>query len=179
MQVSRFLRVLVVLSALMLLVPVAAAADPGATQERPFKAEWSGPFVIFPDANCGEMAEGWVGVRFAVTDGHITHMGSVTGWGQHCDNLVTGEMNRGVGAFVAANGDELHLSYGGQLGSPLPDGTIPIFAEEVFNGGTGRFSNATGGSESLCLVTFLSETHGVVEGTVVGTISYDASDRSK
>lgn len=177
MRFSRFLKVLIVLSALMLLIPVAATADPGATQERPFKVEWSGTFEIFLDASWCDVDQGFVGVRLMATEGHATHMGSVTGWGQHCSNLTTGEMTSGAGGFVAANGDELHHSYAGQIFPPLPDGTVPIAAAEEFNGGTGRFRNATGDSESLCLATFLSETHGVVEGVVVGALSYDASDR--
>ena len=173
MQVSRFLKVLVVLSALILLLPVAAAADPGAAQERPFKVEWSGMFVMGPDESCGPLAEGWVHVSLTITDGHATHMGSVTGWADHCAQLFpdgTGVMVGGEGAFVVANGDELHTLYDGPLGDL-------IVGRHFFNGGTGRFAGASGEVDASTWVTFDTDWTGVLKGTMVGTILYDASDR--
>ncbi|MEN8234879.1 MAG: hypothetical protein ABFR89_08175 [Actinomycetota bacterium] len=178
MQTKRWLKVLVVLCALSLLVPVAASADPGAAPERPFKMEWSGPFEIVPDANWCEGLTGYVGVLLTITEGKATHMGSTTGWGKHCSHLGTGDLTGGNAVIVAANGDELHFTYTGKI-TPLSLTTVRIDATQVVDGGTGRFSSATGVAKSVCHATFTSPLAGVVdESRDVGVISYDASDRS-
>ncbi|MEA2024577.1 MAG: hypothetical protein U9N79_09860 [Actinomycetota bacterium] len=173
MQVSRFLKVLVVLSALMLLVPVAAAAKPGASHDRPFQVEWSGTFVLDPSLECPAPS---VGVRLEI-EGHGTHMGRVTAEAHHCTNLETGQFTGGVGFFEAANGDRLNSAYSGQL-IPTSPTTYLIQGVQSYRGGTGRFENATGWSVEDGWAIFTSETAGLVGGTLVGALSYDASDRS-
>ncbi|MEN8113611.1 MAG: hypothetical protein ABFS21_04420 [Actinomycetota bacterium] len=178
MRRARFMKVLVVLCALFLLTPVAASADPGAAQERPFKMEWSGPFEIVPEASWCDGLDGYVGVRLTITEGRVTHMGSTEGWGKHCSHLATGDLTRGNAVIVAANGDELHFTYTGSI-TPLSPSTVRIDATQVVDGGTGRFSSATGVAKSVCHATFTSPLAGFVdESRDVGVISYDASDRS-
>ncbi len=66
--------------------------------------------------------------------------------------------------YTAANGDELHAFFSGQLNGV----TGVITAEIQYDGGTGRFANATGSSTL----------HGQIQGdgsiqvTVSGTIDY-------
>jgi len=175
MQVSRFLKMLVVLSALMLLIPVTAAADPGDAKERPFKVEFSGPFEI-------EYPAGWcspdtVGVTMTFTGGHGAHFGRLAGTAQHCTNMATGEITNGAGYFEAANGDRLNATYDG-WGSPTADPSVwDISAGHEYAGGTGRFANADGHAVGATKAFFVGEDYGFVEGTLVGTLSYDASDR--
>ena len=176
MRIAR--SVLVVLCAVLVLVPAAASAGSGALKERPIEIEWSGPFQIVPDATWCAGLEGYVGV--AVTSGgRGSHLGSLTGWGRHCYDLVTGDLTGGVGAFVAANGDEVHFTYAGQI-YPISATEVLIVATQVIDGGTGRFTHATGQLTSECLAEFTSEFAGVVtESHDVGVISYDASDRRR
>ena len=59
--------------------------------------------------------------------------------------------------YVAANGDELYATFAGE-GIPGPDGSTVAFAgTTTYEGGTGRFANATGWSldtGTASLVTF-------------------------
>ncbi|MEA2024158.1 MAG: hypothetical protein U9N79_07700 [Actinomycetota bacterium] len=176
MQVSRFLKVLIVLSALMLLVPVAAAADPGVAKERPFKVEFSGPFEIdYPASWCSAET---VGVTMTFTDGHGTHLGRIAGTARHCTNMTTGEITNGSGYLEAANGDKLNVTYDG-WGAPTADPFVwDISCAFEYAGGSGRFANADGYAAGATKAFFLGPDYGIVEGTNVGALSYDASDRS-
>ncbi len=176
MRFSRYVKVLVVLSALMLLVPVAASADPGATQERPFKVEFSGPFTIdYPADWCGPES---VGVTMVFTGGHGTYLGRLAGTARHCTDMAIGRITNGTGYFEAANGDRLNATYAGRA-SPTADPVVwDISCDHEYAGGTGRFANAVGSAEGSTWAVFLGDgSYGLVGGTLVGTISYDASDR--
>lgn len=175
-RVPRALLVLVstVLILLGLSVPATGAANTAA--ERPFKLSWTGTFEVVFDADWCD--PGWVGVTIHATDGHATHLGQLTGDAYHCDNFATGELADGIVVLVAANGDELHGTYEGML-LPSEPGTARIAATQTYNGGTGRFTHATGSADESTWAIFLSETTGLVGGTMVGTLSYDAADRSR
>lgn len=70
-----------------------------------------------------------------------THLGKFTFQGVECVSIATGIFDDGRWTGVAANGDQLHMNYKGQL---RPDWTGA--EEEVYVGGTGRFEDATGAS---------------------------------
>jgi hypothetical protein len=77
--------------------------------------------------------------------GHSSHLGEVTGTGQHSLNLVDFTFE-GDATYVAANGDELHVVYSGQL-FPSENAEFPFgfLANVEIIGGTGRFTDASGG----------------------------------
>jgi len=177
MRISRYVKVLVVLCALMLLVPVAAAADPGVAKERPFKVEFAGTFEItYPAIWCGLDS---AGVTMTFTDGHGTHLGRLGGWAQHCTNMDTGRVAGGAGYFEAANGDRVNATYDGWIFPTEDPLVVDISCNHEYTGGSGRFDNADGEAIGSTWAVFdQSGTHGLVGGTLVGTISYDASDRS-
>ena len=77
-----------------------------------------------------------------------------------------------TGRLVAANGDELYFDADGELN--MSTGVMSSTGW-VFDGGTGRFENASGQADETLIRNPAGDLIGV---TVAGTISYDASDRS-
>jgi len=153
-------------------VAVAAAKSDHA---KPFKGKWSGSFELVLDGDWCE--PGLLPVVIYVEQGQATHLGSFTGEARHCTNNETGEFVDGVVVMIAANGDELHGTYTGAFLPDLPDGTSRTTGPHHYDGGTGRFANATGEADPPTWFFFTSETEGVIWGTLTGTLSYDASDR--
>ncbi len=132
---KRWLVVLCVAMAALSVMPMASAAPDGT--DRPFKASFAGPVHWeFP----GEFASGCTEIT-TVTEspGKVTHMGKVMLSSSHCPGepgkLFT---NDGFGTIKAANGDKLYMVYDYD---PLDEGNE---IEVTFDGGTGRFSEATG-----------------------------------
>lgn len=175
MSTRRLTRVVVAVVAI-LLIAAPAAADRGGDQERPIKMVWSGTFAILEEGpECS--AEGFLPVYFEGT-GNVSHMGAMEFESRHCVNLVTGEFVLGAQVITAANGDELHGTYFGQL-TPITETDWTATTYNTYEGGTGRFTNASGfAGPTATYVTFTSPTAGVLGGEIIGTISYDASDRS-
>lgn len=173
---TRTLSRVVVAAVAILLIAAPAAADRGDDQDRPIKMAWSGTFVIMEEGpECS--AEGFVPVYFEGT-GNVSHMGAVEVEAHHCANLVTGEVTLGVQVITAANEDELFGTYVGQL-TPVTETEWTCVTYNTYEGGTGRFTNASGfAGPTDTWVTFTSPTAGVLGGEIFGTISYDASDRS-
>lgn len=146
-----------------------AGAAPGATHDRPFKLEFTGALEIVVGAHwCDSLP--WVGVVIVTDEGPATHLGRVVAEATQCTNSETGEVANGVVTMIAANGDELHATYSGGTGS-----SAPVEVTQIFNGGTGRFANATGQAIEWAYPN--DPEAGRVWGTMEGVISYDASDR--
>ena len=77
--------------------------------------------------------------------------------------------------LVAANGDEVHLTYAGTC-DPLPPSvgeTLTCNTDSVIVGGTGRFANATGEAQVTGVVTYAGI--GVPVWPVTWTLGRDAS----
>ena len=172
---TKWTKVMALAIAILLVAAPTAAADSEGLQERPYRAVWSGTVVMF------EEGPDWCPAGY--TPVHIegsgtgSHIGAfhVEAW--HCTSPL-GEIVLGVEVITAANGDELHGTYTGQL-FPLTDtdGTSMIYHD--LSGGTGRFASLTSELDpSYGWHVFTSLTGGVLGGVVEGTISYDASDRS-
>jgi hypothetical protein len=146
---KRLLGVAVLLAALAAFAVTVAAADTGGT-DRPFKGKVVGSAAVAPDANCP------IGLR-TVSEGSGTgsHLGLVSMSSHHCTpvaNAIAGQMT-----LVAANGDELHMTYSGTCSAPpFPPvgGVITCTTHNVVVGGTGRFGDATGEVHLTALVTF-------------------------
>ena len=145
----KLLAVAVVLAALMAFLVAAAAADTGGT-DRPFKGTLAGSATFPFDLNCP------IGLR-TVSEGSGTasHLGHVTMVSNHCTppgNAITG----GQMTLVAANGDELHITYSGTCSAPPfpPVGEVlTCSTDNVIVGGTGRLADATGEAQMTADVT--------------------------
>jgi hypothetical protein len=111
-------------------------------------------------------------------EGNIPHLGKVTALVSHCSqaNLATGAAtySDGILKIFAPNGDEVWGTYGSGESGPLSPTLVWWRDVIVFDGGTGRFANATGGGSEWGTFDL---TTGVLEYEVEGVISYDASDR--
>jgi hypothetical protein len=107
--------------------------------------------------------------------GPVAHLGHTTVMAEHCSQAGPATYGDGTIVFVSANGDELRGTYhSGTFG--MLSATVVWFQDTiVLSGGTGRFTNATGGGSEVG--TFDLAT-GVIELELDGWISYDASDRS-
>lgn len=118
-------------------------------------------------------------VEFAAS-GQATHLGEFTIVFGHCSRMnvdagtgaVTFDYGDGRGTFVAANGDELHGTYGAGTANLTADGTVAWHDTFALVGGTGRFEGASGGGQEM------GGTHSVTGWTTwsfEGAITYDAS----
>lgn len=147
------------------------AAAIGRLVERPlemtYKAEW--------EVGTSECASGFTPITI-VGNGTVGDLGPIDFTARHCDDFATGEIADGVLDITAANGDHLYGTYEGSL-VPHDDGTPGCLVYQHYEGGTGRFEHAVGEAVERSAITFLSETSGLVEGTVTGAITYDAPDQ--
>lgn len=102
-----------------------------------------------------------------------THLGHLAGDFEHCSQVdsQTGAstLTDGVAVLTAANGDELWATY---MSAEVPEGAFDEMMD--FDGGTGRFTNATGEAlgRAIC-----NRANGTCEYDARGTLVYDASDR--
>ncbi len=136
----RFTRVLIAALATVLLTapPMALAAT-----TTPFTSDFTAQ---------ASFAETPVAGVFAVTTsgvGHASHLGKVTVSTSETLDFVTSPgilvVRDGQLVMVAANGDELYWSYEGTGSLPDENGESLLTGTFVITGGTGRFSDATGG----------------------------------
>lgn len=158
------------LAALATLAVTAAAAETGGT-DRPFTGTLAGVAWAVPGSSCLPLAP----VRtYSEASGVASHLGRVGMTSDHCptDTGLTG----GHMTFVAADGDELHMTYEGTSdppGVPTPGAVVTVTVDVVIDGGTGRFANATGAADMTGLVTFTGlATPWPATWTWTGTVSY-------
>ena len=77
----------------------------------------------------------------------------------------------GEAYFVAANGDELWMTYTGQVLAPPP--VFVVLGEYIVTGGTGRFEGASGTIMAKVYVTLVGmEVPNPIEMNFAGTIAY-------
>ncbi len=81
---------------------------------------------------------------------NLTHLGNSTSFTTHCGD-VSGlpdpniPLINGIGILQAANGDEVHFEYEGDLVASFVCGVPVVFeTNATITGGTGRFENASG-----------------------------------
>ena len=148
------------LPALISVLLVGTTAVPAlADKELPFKAK---TVVVHEEMNNGCFDTDHVGTG--------THLGRFDLSETLC---VSPPFFNVVGTLVAANGDELYFTAGGEFNPAT--GELVSSTGWVFDGGTGRFENASGQADETLI---RNSTGAIVAITVKGTISYDASDRS-
>lgn len=105
--------------------------------------------------------------------GTATHVGAFEVEQSNCANPATGMFTNGTATVVAANGDEIDMTY---TGHTVTASGLPVYElAYVVTGGTGRFVNAEG--ELTVSVVYTSPTTWVSRGS--GWITYQASDRSE
>ena len=73
--------------------------------------------------------------------------------------------------YTAANGDELFANFIG-IGQFTSPASVSFSGTETYDGGTGRFSDASGSAAIVGTAQFTSAIGGVGEFTGNGTISY-------
>ncbi len=143
-----------------------------AAKELPFKAAadrvWAGPLgpnLACPDGYTGEDSE---------SIGTGTHLGRFDLFETLCLDfrsfpIVPFEV---YGDLVAANGDHLRFRVDGEFNLIAGEMTSSGW---VFTGGTGRFVSAEGQADD---VVIRDSDGNIVRVKAVGTITFDASDRS-
>jgi hypothetical protein len=138
---KKLLGALALLAALMALGVAAATAGTGGA-DRPFQGTLAGSAAFLPDSTCPPTDRR----TWSEASGTASHLGRVTMVSNHCTppaNALTG----GRMTFVAANGDELYMTYSGTCSAPPFPPVGEVFTcttDNVIVGGTGRFADATG-----------------------------------
>ena len=168
--------VLLVVAMLAIAVPAFA----GQSVERPIREQLSG-YVVgieyapnFP-AHAGDTFGGrcsvpsqWISTMSGT--GTISHLGTVSWTTEHCFQLFAGTFSDADLVITAANGDKLYGTYDGVM-----TGETTYVETMVITGGTGRFAGATGTVDES---GWFDPVTGYMEVTGLGTITYDASNRS-
>jgi hypothetical protein len=161
----------------LLLVALAAAtvasAGAGNDKPRPYKNSGTGGQVEAP-ATCEPLGSDFC---FATSSaGHASHLGKITETSEGIGTILVGNgfgglcllrdgstlgleiHNVGTGTAVAANGDELYLTFENTICfdfSTPPTGVAgDITGSQVITGGTGRFEGASGSTTTVGISTF-------------------------
>ncbi len=140
---------------------------------QPFRGSFWGDDVSFnfdvPEGRCVEMADVADSVTRFTGEGVATHMGPVTIVAEHCSDLDTGRYGDGLLMITADNGDVLMATY--TSGMSLTPPPLIEFTDEVtfVDGGTGRFTHASGGALESGVFNFNTFEWSVY---TEGTISY-------
>jgi hypothetical protein len=151
-------------------------SQPNKCKEVPFKATLGGDFVriLAPDAKpCPSIDADFV-TRFEGS-GRASHLGRVTVVAQHCSMVTASGVDYEDGelTLTAANGDVLEAVYFDGT-SELADPVGPVFGFidtfEFVDGGTGRFTFASGGGTET---GFFNQGTGEWSLVMEGTIAYD------
>ena len=170
-QDMRKLGIFVIVLCLAMTAMPLAGADSGL---RPFKGSVVGSITFPMFTECENY--GGANVRTdSYATGTASHLGQVVLMSAHCTpepgvDTIAGEMT-----LVAANGDEVYISYTGVNGPPDPVTWILISdVDFVITGGSGRFEGATGGGDMTAFVLFegLDDPEWPVSWVWEGSIGY-------
>lgn len=148
---------------LVLIVFIFNAVQPAIAVERPFDLTGTGNLQLLADTN-GNPSSGLL-----IAKGTATHLGTWIQLGTLSftpkPDTITVILANGDSTFTGADGDELQAQLDGELDTTtgIATGTF------VFNGGTGRFNEATG-SANFKVTQDLDS--GAFEVTANGTIDY-------
>jgi hypothetical protein len=164
---------LIAAAGLMALLAIPAVASAGkADHQVPIRGTFWGDeasFMGIPEGRCVEFADVADVLSSFSGEGIVTHLGRVTIEAEHCSDLDTGRYADGRFTITAANGDTLRGTY--TSGVSLTGPPIIEFTDDVtfVDGGTGRFSHASGGGSERGVFNLVSN-----EWTfrMEGTVSY-------
>ena len=151
----KFVAILVVVAILAFAAgPVVARGD----QAVPFQGTMWGDDVTFnpeiPAGRCVEMAGTADALANFSGSGYATHLGWVDIVAEHCSDFDTGTYGNGRLTITAANGDVLKGTYtNGRMTAPPP---LSGFQDDFtfVDGGTGRFTFASGGGTEVGTYNF-------------------------
>ena len=162
---------------LALLFPKEAVAKPKSNSKpRPFKATFSTEFF-------NPTLLGNVFTTVVSGEGKATHLGNCSITAEHnfaftTPTLTAGIAWNGVMQLGASNGDILNATYVGDIVlSGAPEIPFLLLFTVTFDGGTGRFENASGSADVIGLTTIEPDPNtGYFKGTSAfsfeGTIAY-------
>jgi hypothetical protein len=74
----------------------------------------------------------------------LSHLGRTTTTAVQVVDFAAGTIHVEHGEYVAANGDRLFFRHDGHLGAPDAQGNPTFTGTQIFDGGTGRFADASG-----------------------------------
>lgn len=153
------------------MAPMAATAG-GDRPEVPMKGSMTSTASAFgavPDDRCPTIGDAADTVSMFEGYGRATHLGGFTWSSTHCSDFDTGTYGDGYMVMVAANGDELHVTYDDGVvldGPPV----APFMDHAMFvDGGTGRFARASGSTVEFGAFDFAT---GQIHIEFTGTIAY-------
>ena len=104
---------------------------------------------------------------------HYSHLGLTTSVAEQIImQLPDGTLHiANTAVYTAANGDKLYSHFAG-TGVFTATGGVSFSGTETYDGGMGRFADATGSTALAGTAQFTSPTAGVGQYSVEGTISY-------
>jgi hypothetical protein len=166
---------LLIFTTVMLICFGAAVAGDNA-KPRPFKGSMNGEATFdWVSGDCLGVT-GAPYKTYAHLEGKLSHLGKSEWFVSHCTTLDGAHFVNGEAVLVAANGDEIWLTYTGDLISPFPPPpAVYLYSQRnVVVGGTGRFEGASGEFNSLVAVTVETMTDPTVpvEAEFLGAIAY-------
>ena len=162
----------------LLLVGFTAAtvADGYNPHPRPFMGSMSGEATFDWISGACLDVTGAPWQSFTDVTGNMTHFGLSEFHMSHCSSLDGMHLANGLGTLVAANGDELWVTYTADLISPFPPPPVVLVYQVHFVvvGGTGRLEGASGTFLGLVSVTIESLTAEIVPAdfNFAGSITY-------
>ena len=141
--------ILVVCGLVLLAFSASASA---ASKARPFHGYVVGAVSFTYDPASPSEVDFWTD-SYAVGD--VSHLGATVMTARH-PTPVTDYINDGTMTMVAANGDEVTITYDGFLPFPVVGEPYTLVVDLDFTivGGSGRFANASGGGDMTGYVEF-------------------------
>ena len=175
-------------SGLAVILAAPVVADKESPTPLPFSAYFSGQLLAFDMdpgviANrCSATPDNKVAIWVASFEGwgDVTHLGRAYFYAEHCSYgtpgtppIPDGSYGQGELALVAANGDVLKAIYTDGVAYPLTPPTVGYEDTIVFvDGGTGRFSFASGEAYEVGTVNMPPFGDSALTAEMHGTISY-------
>ena len=149
----------------MTLGQVALANMALGADEVPFRGSDDGGFEL-----PGSCPDGSLEIVISGT-GRATQLGAYTYAASECFDPLSGTF-AGTSTMTAANGDEIDGTYEGQVSATTDPNVITYQEELELNGGTGRFTGATGTLQVAGVANLSTLEYGQ---TLTGTVSRPAS----
>jgi hypothetical protein len=147
---------LVVLAVCGLVLMAFSATASAAKKSRPFQGYMVGQVTFTPTQPGEENPSPWGLWTNSNVSGDVSHLGASVLTARHPTPGGT-EIAGGKMKIVAANGNELWITYTGYAPLPTPGVTdvFPVDLDITITGGTGRFAAASGGGDMTAWVKFL------------------------
>jgi len=166
MKLVKFAMLLAALT--LLIASTSAVANDNDPQTRPFWGNFTGEAMFPLSEDCGQVPF----QTLSSTEGVMMHMGRSELFTAHCATPDGSAAVGGVATLVAANGDEVSLTYSARTEAGPP--VIMQVAEFIIVGGTGRFEGASGVLTGMVYITFLGFDVPAwpIEFVLAGTIMY-------